>query len=227
MTRAAGQTHREWALCGCEHVAARGGALAGLREWRQFGAAAGRARHCLCIPHHPSQWLPDNRAVAGPRPATAPGLRVRIAQGPLPRRASPLRCGQNGGGQQPRVHMILGIQLLDTQNRARDADLSRQRNATTPALVDHDSRPCIKQCNELWSRGSGGVCNEAWGAAFPFCQHARSATCARQTKVAMLRNRFGCVITEYAAADFPRRPISRQVALLNYQQRQACESVSL
>ena len=47
------------------------------------------------------------------------------------------------------------------------------------------------------------------------------------TKVAMLRNRFGCVITEYAAADFPRRPISWQVALWNYQQRQACESVSL
>ena len=65
-------------------------------------------------------WLPGNRAVAGPATAPglqAPGLRVRIAQGPLPRRASPRR-GQNGGWQQPRIHM-----LLDTQNRARDADL--------------------------------------------------------------------------------------------------------
>lgn len=132
--------------------------MAGLLDWRQFEAAAGRACHCLCIPHHPSQWLPGNRAVTGP--ATAPGLLVRIAQGPLPRRASPLRGGQNGGGQQPRVNMLLGTQLLDTQNRARDADLSRQRNhdATTPALVDHDSRPCIKQWNELWSRVNSVKC---------------------------------------------------------------------
>ena len=49
--------------------------------------------------------------------------------------------------------------------------------------------------------------------SFPFCQRARSATCAGQTKVAMRRNSFGCIVTEFAAADFPRQPIFRQVAL--------------
>ena len=114
-----------------------------------------RARHCLCIPRTPPSGRRATsvlcQAVAGP--AAAPGLqapgpqvRKQIAQGQLPLRASPHRRGRNGCGQQPRVYMLLDTQLLDYQNRARDAILS----ALDPALVY--SRPCIKQWNKLWSR---------------------------------------------------------------------------
>ncbi len=89
-----------------------------------------RARHCLYIPRTPPSGRRATsvlcQAVAGPAAALGleaqgPQVRKQIAQGQLPRRASPHRRGRNGCGQQPRVNMLLDTQPLDSQNRARDA----------------------------------------------------------------------------------------------------------